>query len=52
MKAAEIMIQLRLVDYVSKPLRRLAWKLQSADGQWHPSYMKADQLYQTYRTPR
>ena len=42
----EITVELRLVDLVSKPLRRLSWKFQSWDGQWHPSYMKADQLRQ------
>ena len=45
-RAGEITVTLKLVDQVSGPLRRLSWKLQSWDGQWHPSYMKADKLRQ------
>jgi hypothetical protein len=45
-KTGEITVELKLVDQVSVPLRRLSWKFQSWDGQWHPSYMKADKLRQ------
>jgi len=50
MRAGEITVELRLVDHVSKPLRRLSWKFQSWDGQWHPSYLKADGLRQPVKS--
>ena len=44
MNAGEITVELRVVDHASAELRRIAWAIQSIDGQWHPSYMRADRL--------
>ncbi len=42
--AGDIVVRLVLVDRVSRPSRRLAWKFLTFDGQWHVEFMRADGL--------
>ena len=50
MKAGAITIEINVVDKAMAELKRIAWTIQSIDGQWHPSYLKADKLYQQVRS--
>ena len=49
-KAGAIAIEINVVDKATAELNRIAWTIQSIDGQWHPSYLKADRLHQPVRS--
>jgi hypothetical protein len=46
MKAGDLTIEVRVVDYATAELSRIAWAVQAIDGQWHPRYLRADGLRQ------
>ena len=45
-KVGEITVEVRVMDYATAELTRLAWTIQAIDGQWHPSFLRADRLRQ------